>query len=221
MKQMDKTMQEKVLEKFDPEHINWEYISTEDKEFLDIKEKEIAEFLVENSKFDEYDEKKKNELFETVIGMWNAMRDRIRDAKCPYSLTGVEYNFLRSKIFGLKYDAETVFYGLSLKHSFFTEEKMAATYQSDKTITISENMLLYHLLTKADHNGLDNSSYYFASALKRSAEISKIYQHYDNSSKRLNKSIAEWNMGLSKEDMAQLQAGVKETLKEETVTESK
>jgi hypothetical protein len=184
-------------------------LDPEDKELLDSTEKNILEFLDNNKDFDNYTEDHKNELFDTAIDMWNQLKDIIKNAKCSYKCTNLELKVIDKKLHqSIDYTAETIFYGLHLKKNFLdalpkntNKDEFA---QNDITVTFSHAVALHHLFSYITVKGLNKENYAFANILYYLTEVSKVYEHYNNMSARLNKAIMEWNMGLSKQDLSKL-----------------
>ena len=92
----------------------------------------------------------------------------------------------------------------------FNKDYSPTVRNEENTIEIglTDTVILYDLLTTTKVTGLKEKSFIFAKVLRQLAECSKIYQHYDNESDRVFKSIREWNMGLTNEDKANLAAAL-------------
>ncbi len=192
---------------------NFSLLDSEDKELLDSSEKNILDFLDSNKDFDKYSEDEKNELFDKAIDKWNELKDIIKNAKCKYKCTNLELKVIDKKLHqSIDYTAETIFYGLHLKKNFLdvlpkntNKDEFA---QQDVIITFSHAVALHHLFSYVTVKGLNKENYAFANILYYLTEVSKIYEHYNNMSARLNKAIMEWNMGLSKNDLNTLKTAV-------------
>ena len=66
---------------------NFDLLVEESKNRIDTIEEEIISFIKENNDFENYDEVKRDELFDTAINKWNDLKDAIKTAKCSYKTT--------------------------------------------------------------------------------------------------------------------------------------
>ncbi len=212
--ELSKTKEEGKLSTINPD---FSLINEETKTAIDEKEKEIYTFLNENNDFKSYTESEKDERFQNVISKQNELKDLIKTCKINLSLNGLEINFLENKLHSnIDYDYETIFYAVHLKKHLLNNlpsVKASDDFKLFETLVLlSDCVLLQHILTKLTVKGLNKSSLAFANICKKLSDVIVLYNFYENISMRLSKSIQEWNMELSKDEISLLQ---KEVLKHE------
>lgn len=201
--------------KSDDAEANFDILLSDVKDKLDTFSNNIDTFLKENVDFKNYDEETKNKLYDEVFAIHDALKLETKHAKCKFPCTGLEIKTLINKLHkSVEYNAETLFYGLHLKSNFLNNLPKAdsefKTY--DINITMSQSIAMYHVLSTLVVKGLNKENYALANILYNLAEISKIYQYYDNLSVRLNRSIMQWNMGLSNKEASVLESSVIEQM---------
>jgi hypothetical protein len=98
----------------------------------------------------------------------------------------------------MEYDVNTLFLAIELTNMLgsWYKSDSADKYKDDKelkgfTADATEVTYMYHLIAKHKVKGLTADSYSFAEVLRKIADISKIIQYYDESSKSMSKSIVE------------------------------
>lgn len=214
-----------VESKFDQNVIDWSYITPESREAIEGKFDEIDEFLKSHADFDNYTEDQKNEYFEAVLNrMYNVeLRELIKKAKYTFKQSGTEFNQLKDWIKRHNtYDSTTVFYGIHLEATLlerYKNLKIGAEEAKDFVFEGGEPILVYDVLTKKTVTGLKEDSYIFAAMLKKLAECTKIYNHYDNRSGLIYKKIQEWNFGLSAEKLKEFKKEITTDLAKEIIAE--
>jgi hypothetical protein len=216
--ELSKSKEETQLSNINPD---FSIIQEEVKKEIDNKEQEIYSFLQENNDFKSYSESEKDERFQSVISKWNELKDLVKKCKINLALNGLEINFLENKLHSnIDYDYETIFYAVHLKKHLLNNlpsVKASDDFKVFETLVlISDCVLLQHILTKLTVKGLNKSSLAFANICKKLSEVIVLYNFYENMSMRLSKSIQEWNMELSKDEVSFLQ---KEVLKQEIANE--
>ena len=190
------------------------------KEGLDAKEAELVKFLGANTDFENYSPEKRDELYDSAIKIWNEYKDLVKQASCKMKCNGVEIRTIDKKLHqSIDYTTETLFYGIHLKKYFVDNlPKVKQDYDAHEiTITFSNVIALYHILSTLTVRGLNKENYALAHVLHKLSEISKLYQHFDSVSARMNKSIMEWNMGLSKPDAEKLNKEIAKQVISESV----
>lgn len=191
---------------------NFELISEQSKNALESKESEINEYIKNNVITDD----NRDEVVEGAIELWNQYKDIVKNGTCLFTLNNLEIKTVDKKLHNsVEYDTETLFYGLHLKKTFIDNlpaVKGDDYLTSNITITFSNAIALYHVLSTVRVKGLNKENYAFAHLLYKLSEISKVYQHYDSISLRLNQTIGQWTMGLSPAQAETLKATVEETV---------
>lgn len=205
-----------VANKFEQFVIDWSYITEESKTTIEAIAPQLKEFLASNADFNNYTTEQRDELFEKAMSMHQNFKDSVKAAKCKMDLHGREIDFIKNRLEDdVDYDSQTVFFGIHLKGSWLNNLKFVRAEQNNVELGLTDSVILYDLLTTVKVKGLKEKTYIFAKVLRQLAECSKIYQHYDQESDRMFKSIREWNMGLTNEDKkafaSALQAELSET----------
>ncbi len=175
-------------------------ITETDRLAIEAKETELSTFLSENTDFSNYTEEQKDELFDKAVSIWNELKDLVKSAKCEFVSNGIEIKTIDKKLHqNVEYTTETLFYGLRLKKTFLDElPKVDQDWTTHiLNITFTNAIALYHVLSTITVKGLNKENYALANILYTLAEISKVYEHYNNNSVRLNTTIAQWNVGLT------------------------
>lgn len=198
---------------------NFDLLNVDSKKSIEDKDAEILAYTQANTITDE----NRDVIFEAAIELWNEYKDLVKNAICIFTLNNLEIKTVDKKLHqSVEYTTETLFYGLHLKKFFLNT--LPATKGGDFTnhetnITFSNAIALYHVLSTLTVKGLNNENYAFAHLLYKLSEISKVYQHYDAASSRLNQTIGQWSMGITPAQVTDLKATIAETVKAETVTE--
>lgn len=171
----------------------------EDKTKIESLEQEIVDFLKDNSKFDSYTEADKDALFKVYQEKYKNYRNAIKNARCHFVLNASEISFMHKKLSqSIDYDAHTIFYALHIKRFVLNElPKKTEMYNNDLTISLTNSVMLYHLLSKCTSKGINADSYSFAFILQKLVDISKIYEKYDVQLKNMDNNFNMWNLGLS------------------------
>lgn len=195
---------------------NFNLLLEESKTALEAKENEIKDYISSKVLTDE----NKDEIVEGAIELWNQYKDLVKNAECIFTLNSLEVRTLDKKLHnGVEYDTETLFYGLHLKKHFIDllPKPKAGDFEAhEMKITFSLAIALYHVLSTLKVKGLNKENYAFANLLYKLSEISKVYQHYDGISLRLNQSIGQWTMGLTPAQATELEAEIKNVVNSET-----
>lgn len=184
--------------------VNWELLTEESKNELDSIEKELASYIENTPIPEDVTAEQQEELLIGAIEIWDRYKTAIKNAQCTVPFNVLELKELFKKTHqSVKYTAETIFYGLHLK-KYLLNDLPNTKGQSDYTtynlnITFSMSVGLYHILSTVEVVGLNKENYAFASILKKMADVSKIYQEYDNSSSRISQQIQLWNKGITQQ----------------------
>ena len=198
---------------------NFDLIKAESKELIDAKEIEISQFMANNSVTDE----NRDATVDQAIELWNQYKDLVKNGVCVFTLNNLEIKTVDKKLHSsVDYDTETLFYGLHLKKYFIDslpKVKGDDFTTHDVDITFSNAIALYHVLSTLKVKGLNKENYAFAHLLYKLSEISKVYQHYDAASARLNQTVGQWTLGLNPAQATELKAIVNETVQSEVATE--
>lgn len=199
---------------------NFELLSEESKNALVAKEAEIGEYLKNNTINDE----NRDTTIDGAIELWNQYKDLVKNGICVFGLNNLEIRTVDKKLHSaVEYDTETLFYGLHLKKFFvdvLPNPKGDDFVQNAITISFSNAIALYHVLSTLKVKGLNKENYAFAHILYKLSEISKVYQHYDGVSGRLNQTIGQWTMGLNSAQAEELISTVTETVTAEAETQN-
>jgi len=197
---------------------NFDLITAESKTAIDQKEAEINNYIKENNVTDE----NRDITVDGAIELWNQYKDLVKNASCVFTLNNLEIKTVDKKLHNsVEYDTETLFYGLHLKKNFIDTLPLVKGddfLTHEVFITFSNSMALYHVLSTLKVKGLNKENYAFAHLLYKLSEISKVYQHYDSVSLRLNQTIGQWTMGLNPAQAEELKAVVAETVQAEQPT---
>jgi hypothetical protein len=188
--------------------VNFELITSASKTALDSKEAELNEYIKNNS----VSEENRDTVIDGAIEIWNQYKDLVKGGLCVFTLNNLEIRTVDKKLHSsVEYDTETLFYGLHLKKNFIDtlpSPKGDDYGVNEIEISFSNAIALYHVLSTLKVKGLSKEAYAFAHLLYKLSEISKVYQHYDAVSLRLNQSIGQWTMGLQPGQAEQLQAAI-------------
>lgn len=199
---------------------NFGLLSEESKTLIEDKDAEIKKYLAEVVLNDE----NRDTAVDAAIELWNQYKDLVKNGYCYFTLNNLEIRTVDKKLHAsVEYDTETLFYGLHLKKFFIDElpsSKGDDFITHDIKITFSNAIALYHVLSTIKVKGLNKDNYAFAHLLYKLSEISKVYQHYDAASSRLNQSIGQWTMGLNSAQATELQNAVAETVTAEAEAQS-
>jgi hypothetical protein len=202
---------------------NFDILTDGTKETLELKEKELYNFLNTNTDFANYSETVRDEMFDSAIKLWNEYKDLVKNAPCSFKCNGLEVKTIDKKLHqSIDYTTESLFYGMHLKKHFVdTLPKVKSEYEmhNDIIITFSNAIALYHIMSTLTVRGLNKENYALAHVLYKLSEISKVYQFFDNVSARLDKAIREWNMGLTKTDADALNSAIAKTVIAEKLAE--
>lgn len=190
-------------------HADMTLLSPAGKDSIETAKRTLVDFIRGNEKTDDN--------FTTVLELWNAYKDTVKNAQCSFRVNGLEAKVIYNKLHrDITYTAETLFYGIYLK-KHFVETFPKAKNEWDElmsSISFSNSIALYHVLSTASVTGLNKENFAFANILHKLSEISKVYQQYDQESAQLNNEIRTWTMGLKADEAAKIQEAVAETVNE-------
>lgn len=195
-------------------------LSQEQHELFIKEEQEIKEFLEANKDFENYDESTKDGLYEKVIDMYNVYTKNIKTAKAVVNFTGLEIKTIVKMLTqSVKYDSTSIYYGLHLKKHMINEFPNVKNdgEKHDIEVTFSHAVTLHHLLSTVFVTGLSKDSIAFANIIFELGEVIRVYEHYDELSKTLNKTMGAWNLGLSADTGNQIEKLVAQTMLDEEV----
>lgn len=162
---------------------------------------------------------KTDDNFVEALDLWNAYKDAVKHAQCAFKINGLELKVIHNKLHrDVDYTTETIFYGLHLKRHFLeTFPKTSKEFEEVKTsISFSNAMGLYHVLSEVKVKGLSKENYAFANVIYKLSEISKVYQQYDQESSQINNEMRTWTMGIKPDEAAKVEEIVAETVTAET-----
>jgi hypothetical protein len=191
---------------------NFGLLAEDSKVAINAKEAEINEYIKNNVVNDE----NRDTIIDGAIELWNQYKDLVKNGSCFFTLNNLEIRTVDKKLHSsVEYDTETLFYGLHLKKFFvdaLPNPKGDDFLTNDILISFSNAIALYHVLSTLKVKGLNKENYAFAHILYKLSEISKVYQHYDGVSSRLNQSIGQWTMGLNPAQAEELIATVNDAV---------
>jgi hypothetical protein len=190
-------------------------LNEKSKEAIEVAKNGILDFIRNNEKTDD--------SFVTSMDLWNAYKDAVKNAECDFAINGLELKVIHNKLHrDVDYTAETIFYGLHLKRYFLDSfPKTNTEFEAVKSsITFTNGMALYHLLSEVKVRGLNKENYALANVLYKLSEISKVYQQYDQESAQINNEVRTWTMGLKKDEVAKIEDAVAETITNEVTPEA-
>lgn len=196
------------------------------KEELEKLHASILEHLASNVDFDNYSEDEKNKLYDYAFIILDTYKAKIKHGICKFPLSGLEANTINKLTHQkVQYNSLTLFFGIHLKKYFFNK-LVSTNFKTDNTIvdveiTFSQAIALYEILSSIVVTGLNKENYALANILFNLAEISKVYEHYNNLSQSAFKQIMEWNLQLSNLDMNALKGEISEKTAEEIINENK
>lgn len=190
---------------------NHTLLNEKSKEAIEAAKIAVLDFIRNNEKTDD--------TFVTSMELWNAYKDAVKNAECDFAINGLELKVIHNKLHrDVEYSAETIFYGLHLKRHFLDSfPKTSTEFEAVKSsISFTNGMALYHLLSEVKVRGLNKENYALANVLYKLSEISKVYQQYDQESAQINNEVRTWTMGLKKDEITKIEDAVAETVSEQT-----
>lgn len=162
---------------------------------LDIKIKELADFMANNTGRGKSDEEK-DEIYAKAQMIWNEYIALLKATKYNLNLDRAQYNFLTDLIVKkLEYDVNTVFIAVELTNLLGTmrDIKFANdTEVKEFKVDATEITYIYHLIATHKVKGLTKDSYVFADILRRIGEISKVFNYYDTTGKNIAQDVQDW-----------------------------
>lgn len=192
---MNKTT-EKPSVKFFENDQEFSILETKWESELDSKIKEIETYVVENNGKGK-SESEKDLLYKRAQDMWKEFASLLTETKYNFFLNRRQYKFLTDLIISnLEYDVNTIFFAIELT-DLLGKMKEDSNYTNDTDlisfpVNATEITYIYHLISNHKVRGLNKKSYLFAEVLRKIGEISKIFNYYDISGKRLSTSIQDW-----------------------------
>jgi hypothetical protein len=204
--------------------VNFDLLLDDTKQTIDSLNTEISDFLKSNVDFNNYSVEEKDQMFNDVINKFDNFKNYIKNTKCNFDSTGIEIKTIDKRLHqSVEYTTETLFYGLHLKKNFLNDlPKVNNDFDTyNLSITFSNAIAMYHVLSTLTVKGLNKESYALAHVLYSLTEISKIYQYYDNLTERTNKLIMQWNLGLTQTDAKKLETAVTEQMLLEEIEKAK
>jgi hypothetical protein len=162
---------------------------------LDMKIKELADFMVNNTGRGKSNEEK-DEIYAKAQMIWNEYIALLKATKYNLNLDRSQYNFLTDLIVKkLEYDVNTVFIAVELTNLLGTMKDIKFTNDSevkDFKVDATEITYIYHLIATHKVKGLTKDSYTFADILRRIGEISKVFNYYDTTGKNMAQDVQDW-----------------------------
>lgn len=162
---------------------------------LDIKIKELADYMTNNTGRDKSDEEK-DEIYAKAQMIWNEYIALLKATKYNLNLDRSQYNFLTDLIVKkLEYDVNTVFIAVELTNLLGTMKDIKFandTEVKEFKVDATEITYIYHLIATHKVKGLTKDSYVFADILRRIGEISKVFNYYDTTGKNMAQDVQDW-----------------------------
>jgi len=184
----------KMTTKF--EEKEFRFITEENEQSLDTAVKELENFMAFNHGLGK-SETEKDELYSKAKGLWEVYVEVFRLTKMKFFLNADQYEYftimLRDKI---EYDVNTIFFGIELTDTLGDwvinkGEKITKEVKSYEIDPVSANYL-YHLISTVKVKGLTEEAYLFSQVLKKTHELIKVVNFYDNHAKSLSKDVQDW-----------------------------
>jgi len=184
----------KMTTKF--EEKEFRFITEENEQSLDTAVKELENFMAFNHGLGK-SETEKDELYSKAKGLWEVYVEVFRLTKMKFFLNADQYEYftimLRDKI---EYDVNTIFFGIELTDTLGDwvinkGEKITKEVKSYEIDHVSANYL-YHLISTVKVKGLTEEAYLFSQVLKKTHELIKVVNFYDNHAKSLSKDVQDW-----------------------------
>lgn len=162
---------------------------------LDMKIKELADFMANNTGRGKSDEEK-DEIYAKAQTIWNEYIALLKATKYNLNLDRSQYNFLTDLIVKkLEYDVNTVFIAVELTNLLGTMKDIKFANDSEVKefkVDATEITYVYHLIATHKVKGLTKDSYVFADILRRIGEISKVFNYYDTTGKNMAQDVQDW-----------------------------
>lgn len=162
---------------------------------LDMKIKELAEYMANNTGRGKSDEEK-DEIYAKAQMIWNEYNALLKATKYNLNLDRAQYNFLTDLIVKkLEYDVNTVFIAVELTNLLGTMKDIKFandTEVKEFKVDATEITYIYHLIATHKVKGLTKDSYVFADILRRIGEISKVFNYYDTTGKNMAQDVQDW-----------------------------
>lgn len=162
---------------------------------LDIKIKEVADYMANNTGRGKSDEEK-DEIYAKAQNIWNEYIALLKATKYNLNLNRAQYNFLTDLVVKkLEYDVNTVFLAIELTDLLGTMRDIKFdndTEVKEFKVDATEITYVYHLIATHKVKGLTKESYIFVDILRRIGEISKVFNYYDTTGKNMAKDIQDW-----------------------------
>jgi hypothetical protein len=198
----------------DVEHL---IITNEYESKLDLKIKEIVDYM-ENNNGKGKSDAEKDELYKNSQILWRELAEALRDTNYNFHLNRRQYQFLTDLLLkNLEYDVNTVFFAIELTDILGSMRDMKFSNDEDLVavpVNATEITYIYHLIAGHKVKGLTKNAYTFAQILRKIGEISKVFNYYDATAKNLSTEIQDW--------VASFEDGVtREETVEATVLDSK
>ncbi len=162
---------------------------------LDMKIKELADYMANNTGRGKSDEEK-DEIYAKAQMIWNEYIALLKATKYNLNLDRAQYNFLTDLIVKkLEYDVNTVFIAVELTNLLGTMKDIKFANDSEVKefkVDATEITYVYHLIATHKVKGLTKDSYIFADILRRIGEISKVFNYYDTTGKNMAQDVQDW-----------------------------
>ena len=162
---------------------------------LDIKIKELSDYMTNNTGRGKSDEEK-DEIYAKAQMIWNEYIALLKPTKYNLNLHRAQYNFLTDlTVKKLEYDVYTVFIAVELTNLLGTMKDIKFandTEVKEFKVDATEITYIYHLIATHKVKGLTKDSYVFADILRRIGEISKVFNYYDTTGKNMAQDVQDW-----------------------------
>jgi len=146
-------------------------------------------------------EEEKDQLYLTAQNMLKEYQNELRDANFNFHLNRPQYRFLTDLLLKkMEYDVNQLFVAIeltdllgSMKGTKFTDDVELKCF----TLTATNIVHIYHLISEHKVKGLTNDTYTFSKILLKIGELSGLINYYDTTAKNFVDDISRWAMEFS------------------------
>ena len=160
---------------------------------LDIKSKEIINYITVNNGRGESDEVKDKFYGEAQV-LWKNFSNELEEVKYNFFLNRPQSKYLKDLLKSkLEYDTNTVFFAIELNKMLDS----LGTLSNDNDylsveLSATEITYVYHLISKHKVKGLTADTYNFVDILLLIGKTSKIFDYYNTLLENLSTDIKDW-----------------------------
>ena len=184
--------------------VNLSLLNGEDAAALDATYSKINE-LISDDNVSGLSVEEKDSLYETVVTEYNKLISQIKEMRISFSLKPVEIKYMLNLINEkLSYKPADLFVALSLKDSVLSKYPNVDTIKEDFDVPLTADNIniLNYVLNLHTVVGLKSGAYTFSKIYERLGEAAKVFNHWDNLSKKLQDNIDNWSILLTPEVVA-------------------